>query len=130
MPLYRHGLSYTTFKYSALSVTSDSAAFEIENTGKVAGASVSQLYISPAPTNTISRPIKELKGFAKTFLQPGEIKEVKISIDRLATSFWDEVLDSWLSEAGTYGVHIGESSDRIRLSGELIIGKTTTWKGL
>ena len=91
---------------------------------------MAQLYISPAPTNTISRPIKELKGFTKVFLQPGESKEVRISIDRLATSFWDEILDSWLSEKGTYGVHIGESSVMIHLSGNLIIEETTTWNGL
>lgn len=91
---------------------------------------MAQLYISPASSNTIKRPNKELKGFAKVFLQPGEEKEVVISIDRIATSFWDEIVGSWVSEKGTYGVHIGESSQALLLTGELVIEKTTTWNGL
>lgn len=59
----------------------------MRNVGSVAGATVVQLYISPAPTNTLSRPVKELKGFSKILLAPSEEKQVSIALDRLATSF-------------------------------------------
>ncbi|RDW65085.1 hypothetical protein BP6252_10736 [Coleophoma cylindrospora] len=127
---FGHGLSYTTFFFSALKVSSEGAKFKVRNSGSVDGSAVAQLYISPAPTNTISRPIKELKGFSKVFLLAGEEKEVFIPLDRLATSFWDEVLGCWVSEEGIYGVYIGESSVEICLQGSLHVDKTTTWSGL
>ncbi|KAH8662620.1 glycosyl hydrolase family 3 N terminal domain-containing protein [Xylariales sp. PMI_506] len=127
---FGHGLSYTKFALSSLSIEQNSVAFVVENTGAVAGACVAQLYISPARTNTISRPVKELQGFAKVFLQPDESKKVIIELDQMATSFWDEIKKTWVSEKGIYGVHIGQSSEEIELNGELVVEETTAWRGL
>ncbi|KAL2825775.1 putative beta-glucosidase K [Aspergillus cavernicola] len=127
---FGHGLSFTTFNYSNLHVTRQSATFRIRNSGSTDGATVAQLYVSPSPSNSISRPVKELKGFIKVFLRRGEEKDVSIPIDRLATSFWDEVIGAWVSEQGTYGVLVGESSVNICLKGLLDVGETMTWSGL
>ncbi|VUC32424.1 unnamed protein product [Clonostachys rosea] len=126
----RHGLSYTSFLFSDLVVSSHEVSLLVRNTGPVEGATVVQLYISPAPTNSISRPLKELKGFKKVFLLPGEERSIQIPLGRLATSFWDETLGCWLSEQGDYGVHIGHSSADICLSGTLQVHETVTWSGL
>ncbi|KAF7530740.1 hypothetical protein PCG10_000250 [Penicillium crustosum] len=104
--------------------------FESERGHTVYGATVVQVYISPSPTNSISRPIKELKGFAKVFLDSCECQDVVIKLDRLSTSFWDETLGCWVSEKGIYGVHVGHSSADIVLSGSLEVEETTTWTGL
>ncbi|KAJ5882605.1 uncharacterized protein N7529_001277 [Penicillium soppii] len=118
---FGHGLSYTTFKVSpSVTVTPEIfnmdrpgvATVQIKNTGKVAGAQVLQLYIS-APESLTPRPIKELHGFEKVFLQPGEEKTVDIQLDRYATSFWDEIEDKWKSEQGTYEVLIATSSQEV-----------------
>ena len=102
----------------------------MKNTGDVSGATVVQMYISPAPTNSISRPVKELKGFAKVSLAPAEEKKVSIPFDCLSTSFWDEGLNCWASEKGEYGVHIGHSSSDICFTGTLKVEESTTWSGL
>ncbi len=127
----RHGLSYTTFAYSDLNVTRMSASLTIHNTGRTAGAEVIQVYIAAdASTSSIARPSKEVKGFAKVFLQPGEARLVEIPFDRFTTAFWDEELDSWVCERGEYGVLVGTSSKDIRLRGVLRLEETTTWRGL
>ncbi|KAF5643018.1 beta-glucosidase K [Fusarium tjaetaba] len=98
---FGYGLSYTTFTYGNLRVTASHVNFEITNSGSVAGAEVSQLYIAAdETTSSIQRPKKELKGFKKTYLQPGETKRVEIPLDRFTTSFWDEELHCWVSERG------------------------------
>ncbi|KAH8658528.1 glycoside hydrolase superfamily [Ilyonectria robusta] len=127
---FGHGLSYTTFSFSDLRVTATEARFRARNSGEVPGSTVAQLYISPANSNSISRPKKELKGFAKVYLLPGEVREVTIRLDRLATSFWDELLGCWLSEKGVYGVYVGQSSTQICATTELTVDQTTTWLGL
>lgn len=88
---------------------------------------MAQLYVSPAPTNTIARPVKELKGFTKIFLQPVEEKQIFIPLDKLATSFYDETAACWISEAGLYDVHIGISSVDICLTASLNVERTTKW---
>ncbi|KAJ5213627.1 Glycoside hydrolase family 3 [Penicillium cf. viridicatum] len=127
---FGHGLSYTEFEFSELSVSQKAVSLCVHNTGSVTGATVVQVYISPSPANTISRPMKELKGFAKVFLEPSESQDVVIGLDRLSTSFWDETLGCWLSEKGIYGVHVGQSSADIVLSGSFEVKETTTWIGL
>ncbi|KAJ5566911.1 Glycoside hydrolase superfamily [Penicillium sp. DV-2018c] len=120
---FGHGLSYTTFWVSP-SVTVAPNMFsmdcppivsvQIKNTGKLAGAQVLQLYVS-APESPTARPIKELHGFEKVFLQPGEEKTVNIQLDPYATSFWDEIEDMWKSEQGildTWGAKILEAVER------------------
>ncbi|KAI9376197.1 hypothetical protein BJX61DRAFT_531032 [Aspergillus egyptiacus] len=107
---FGHGLSYTTFTVSSeASISPDTftpgnsltATVRIKNTGKVAGAQVLQLYVA-APSSPTPRPQKELHGFEKAFLQPGEEKEVCIKMDQYATSFWDEIEEMWKSDAGVY----------------------------
>lgn len=105
------------------------ATVQIKNAGNMAGAQVLQLYVS-APDSTTSRPEKELHGFEKVFLQPGEEKTVDIALDRYATSFWDEIEGMWKSEAGMYDVLIGTSSQKIVARGKLQVDQTTYWHGL
>lgn len=128
---YRHGLSYTTFSFSDLTVSSTAASLKVTNTGTMAGAEVVQMYIASDPaTATIGRPVKELKGFTKVFLQPGEARHVKIPFDRFTTAFWDEEKRCWVCEAGVYRVLLGTSSQKILLQRELRLEETTTWTGL
>ncbi|KAL3474583.1 glycosyl hydrolase family 3 N terminal domain-containing protein [Aspergillus californicus] len=121
---FGHGLSYTTFAVSPESSVSPSkftpenppiATIRVKNTGKVAGAQVLQLYVA-APESPTARPQKELQGFEKVFLQPGEEKQVGIMLDKYATSLWDEIEEMWKSEAGVYQVLIGTSSEDIHHS--------------
>lgn len=101
------------------------------NTGRLTGAEVVQVYVAADPrTTSISRPKKELKGFAKIFLEPGQSGRVQIVLDRFATAFWDEVLNQWVNEKGIYRVMIGRSSMNIVLEGNFEIEETTTWNGL
>ena len=91
---------------------------------------VTQLYVSPAPTTTIKRPVKELQGFNKTYLQPGEERTVTVAIDQQhATSYWDEIKKAWVSDAGTYGLHVGQSSQQLELHGASRVRTATTQAG-
>lgn len=106
-------------------------SFEITNSGSVPGAEVSQLYIAAdEATSSIQRPKKELKGFKKTYLQPGETRRVEIPLDRFTTSFWDEELHCWSSERGVYRILVGSSSKEVLLEGNLHVEETTRWSGL
>lgn len=132
---FGHGLSYTSFQQRNLHLQVRDGhldvSLELENTGEVAGAEVVQVYTSQlAPS--VSRPIKELKGFLKIFLLPKQVEEVKIDIPmKYATSFWDESLDAWISEAGTYEVFVGNSSASLfPLRGTFHVPVTVSWNGL
>ena len=117
---FGHGLSYTTFNLSKAvadrkeMTLGDSIAFtvSVKNTGSVAGAEVVQLYVSDKKAS-VDRPQKELKAFRKVFLQPGESREVKLTIGRDALSFYDEATGSWKAEPGQFEALIGTASDRI-----------------
>lgn len=117
---FGHGLSYTTFSLSKAvadrkeMTLGDSIAFtvSVKNTGSVAGAEVVQLYVSDKKAS-VDRPLKELKAFRKVFLQPGESREVKLTIGRDALSFYDEATGSWKAEPGQFEALIGTASDRI-----------------
>lgn len=115
---FGHGLSYTTFEYSSLKLKkkgkSLTASFEIKNTGKTAGAEVSQLYIHDLISSE-DRPLKELKNFEKTFLQPGETKTITFSITNEDLSFFSGKQKKWVVEPGQFEVQIGSSSRDIRL---------------
>lgn len=86
--------------------------FDVTNTGKRAGAEVVQLYISDLKSS-LPRPIKELKGFQKVYLQPGETKTVNIVVERSALSFYDDRIHAWTAEPGEFLVQVGNSSDNI-----------------
>lgn len=117
---FGHGESYTSFKIgkakaSAASITTaDSLSFTVSvtNTGKVAGSETVQLYIHDCESS-LPRPYKELKGFKKVYLQPGETKEVTITIGNDALSFYDDKAASWTTEPGQFEALIGNASDNI-----------------
>lgn len=120
---FGHGLSYTTFKYGKLTASAktiteaDSITFTIPvtNTGSTAGAEIVQLYISD-PKCTVMRPTKELKGFKKIMLQPGETKQVSFTIGRDALSYFDDAAHCWVAEPGEFKAHAAAASDDIRSS--------------
>lgn len=132
---FGHGLSYTTFKYSNFNVVRSGDAnnptatveFEITNTGKRAGAEVVQLYVQDVKAS-VARPAKELKGFQKVMLQPGETKTVSVSLDRSAFAFFDEKRGAWVAEAGEFKVLVGASGRDIRLTGGFSLDQNITWK--
>lgn len=118
---FGHGLSYTTFKYgkavlSAKEMNADGSVtvtVPVTNAGTVAGKEVVQLYIGDDKCS-VARPVKELKGFQKIALQPGETKEVTFTIDADALKYFDEIAHAWVAEPGKFTVYIGSSSTDIR----------------
>jgi beta-glucosidase len=117
------GLSYTEFNYSDFSLNNDGAIFTITNTGKTAGAEIAQLYVS-LPDSAIFRAQKELKGFARVFLQSGESKTVNISFDDKTFRYFNTATNHFEIEGGAYQVCIGASSRDVRLSGILTVNGT------
>lgn len=118
---FGHGLSYTDFAFGKVSADKtqikdgDTVTFTVPvtNTGDKAGAEVVQLYVSD-PKCSVERPSKELKGFSKVFLQPGETKDVKITIGKDALSYFDAEKHEWVAEPGQFVAGIGPSSDNIK----------------
>ena len=86
---------------------------DVTNTGDVAGAEVVQFYVAD-PDASVDRPVKELKGFGKVFLEPGETKTVSAVLDRKALSFFDAEKHAWVAEPGRFDVLVGASSADIR----------------
>ena len=122
---FGYGLSYTTFAYSDLKIAPAAkksgsllaVSFKVKNTGAREGAEVAQVYVgdSHAP---VPRPLKELKGFAKVSLRPGESKEITVMLDRRALSYYDVAQHGWSAAPGDFGILVGSSSADIRLQGE------------
>jgi len=129
------GLSYTTFEFSNASATPISedgrfsVSFTIKNTGKDSGREVGQVYIAD-PESSLPRPGKELKGFVKVNLKPGEEKKATVDLTRDAISFYDERRKAWVAEAGTFEVYVGASSADIKLSTTTELKQGFTWTGL
>ena len=113
---FGYGLSYTTFGYSNLSVENGIVTVTVTNTGDRPGAEVVQLYIA-APQNGIHRSIRELKGFQKVFLQPGESKTMSIELNDRSFAIWQ---DGWKVPGGTYTVQIADLSAEIEVVGETV----------
>jgi len=111
---FGHGLTYTTFGYGGLEVSRDgrTASVTVTNTGDRAGREVVQLYVS-APTGGISVPRRELKGFEKVSLEPGESIRVQFELESRAYSHWDVVTKAWVVAGGRYLVEIGRSAHDI-----------------
>ena len=114
---FGHGLGYTTFDYSDLRVArrGASASVTVTNTGSRAGKEVVQLYVS-APTGGISVARRELRGFEKVALEPGESTRVEITLDARAYSHWDVVSSGWVVAGGRYTIEVGRSAHDIVLS--------------
>ncbi|KAK1687674.1 glycoside hydrolase superfamily [Colletotrichum godetiae] len=158
---FGHGLSYTTFNVSDLEVSDTSVQtndhangnntitiqeadnllvrVKVANTGSRAGSEVVQVYVTPAARtpltsttrDTITRPKKEMKGFAKVTLESGASATAEISLDVLrATSYWSEMEDCWRSDAGSYGILVGTSSRGVFLEKTVKVEKSRTWRGL
>ena len=116
---FGYGLSYTTFQYGqpTAQVSGDEVSVEVtvRNTGSVAGKEVAQVYVSAPKNKQMDKPVKELKGFAKTrLLQPGESETMRISIPRSELASWNETTHQWQVDSGTYTLQVGASSADIR----------------
>ncbi len=116
---FGHGLSYTSFKYSDLKIKTSgknvAATFTIKNTGKLAGAEVAQLYVGQ-PKALLPRPEKELKGFEKVFLKPGEQKTITITLNEDAFRYFNDATNEWVKDGGMYTILVGGSSRDIVLN--------------
>ena len=123
---FGHGLSYTTFEYKDLNVKVDSdkavVSFTLKNTGGREGAEIAQVYVGDVECS-VPRSVKELKGFSRVNLKPGEGKEVVIALDRSAFSFWHPVKKEWTLEPGEFKIFIGASVGDIRLEKTVNVGE-------
>jgi len=127
---FGYGLSYTTFALSDLDVALSGAVEQgdlaaqvsatVTNTGTVAGAEVVQVYVRDLEAS-VARPVRELKGFAKVSLEPGESRQVTVTLDQRAFSFWSELLERWVVEAGEFAVEVGHHSRDLPLTGTVAI---------
>ena len=122
---FGHGLSYTKFELSGLEVSPSKVAMNkpvqvklrVRNTGSTAGAEVVQLYLHDVKAS-VDRPVKELKGFQRVYLKPGETQTVSFTLDASAMSFFSPTQKAWVAEPGAFEVLAGTSSRDIRLRGK------------
>jgi beta-glucosidase len=122
------GLSYTTFSFSNLNVTPSVASpsgpitvsFGVRNTGRRAGAEVAQVYVGD-PSAGVPRPVKELKGFERVFLNPGETKRVSVTLNRRSLAYWDEKTSSWKVDPGRFVIYAGDSSENVPLEASFTV---------
>ncbi len=125
---FGYGLSYTTFTYSDLKISPAAkgsgkvaeVTFSVKNTGSREGAEVAEVYVGDSHAS-VPRPQKELKGFAKISLRPGEAKLVKVVLERRAFSFYDVKQHDWNAEPGEYSILVGSSSEDIKLQGKYLL---------
>jgi beta-glucosidase len=121
---FGYGLSYTSFGYANLEVHPDASAqagtytvgFDVTNTGKRAGADVAQVYVSE-DNPSVPRPLKELKGFARVDLKPGETKHVTVPLNARSFAWYDVAAKAWHADAGTFMIHVSRSSADPQLHG-------------
>ena len=120
---FGYGLSYTKFRYYNLKVNEQGVTFGIENTGDVAGAEVAQLYIGKK-SDTVFRPVRELKGFKRVVLAPGEETEVTIPFDDKTFRFFDTRTNTWEIESGEYQIMIGTDAETMQLQAPMQVNGT------
>ena len=125
---FGYGLSYTTFAYSAMHVDKSGVTFTIENTGNVTGAEIAQLYVGKQ-SETVFRPVRELKGFTRVELAPGEKKEVRIAFDDKTFRFFDTRTNTWETESGMYEIMIGINAEKMVLKDSLDVQGTVAEGG-
>jgi beta-glucosidase len=124
---FGYGLSYTTFKFANLTVTPEGAsrgtfnvAFDVTNTGDRAGATVAQVYVAD-PQGSVPEPPKQLKGFSRVTLKPGETQHVTLLLEPRAFAYYDTAAKKWAIMPGDYGVLVGDSSADIALKGSVSV---------
>jgi beta-glucosidase len=120
---FGHGLGYTTWSYGAASVQGDTAGgatvrVDVSNTGTRSGSTVVQCYVEP-PTDGPRRPLRELKGFAKVFLHPGETMTAEIWLPERAFAIWDVAAHDWRVPPGDYRIWVGASSRDLTAAGTI-----------
>ena len=129
---FGHGLSYTTFALSNLKLSSGAindtdpltASVTVKNTGKVAGKETVQLYVTPPENQKSIRPVRELKGFQKVSLQPGEEKTISFSLDKRSFAYYETRIPGWYTGDGEYEIFVGTSSRDLPLHGKVKISST------
>jgi beta-glucosidase len=127
---FGYGLSYTSFALRNLTLQPGGSAnaratvaFDVTNTGSRAGTAVPQLYVSlPAPRPDVVQPPRQLKGYAKVALAPGETRRITLPLNDRAFSYWDEAAGDWAMAHGCYGVAVGQSSRDLPLTGTFSMG--------
>lgn len=111
---FGHGLSYAEFTYEDIQAGQNDVSFTLTNVGQVAGEEIAQVYIAP-PKGKIFRPVRELKGFVKVALQPGESRRVTVALDDRAFAHYNTMMGGWQVEGGEYTIEVGASVCDIRL---------------
>lgn len=133
---FGYGLSYTTFKYANLKADEHGVSFDVTNTGSRPGDAVAEIYIAPPNggqlgtmgQSSIPRPPKELKGFSRVKLQPGETKTVSVPLNTRSFAYYDVSGKQWRADKGTYEVLVGSSSEQIELNGKIDLAQHLTEK--
>ena len=128
---FGYGLSYTTFEYSGLKLSADrirdtetlTVSVTVKNTGKRAGKAVVQLYVGDSESTPI-RPVRELKGFSKVALAPGESREVSFVLDKRSFAYWNQAIHDWHVETGVFTIEVGSSSRDLPLRGTVEVEST------
>ena len=122
---FGYGMSYTTFAYSDMAADEQGGSLTVTNTGSVAGTEIVQLYIAKK-NSELFRPAKELKGFARVTLAPGEKQRITIMLDDKAFRFWNVKANRWEIEGGEYELLVGASVEDIRLCEKISVHGTAT----
>ena len=122
---FGYGMSYTTFAYSDMAADEQGVSFTVTNTGSVAGTEIVQLYVAKK-NSELFRPAKELKGFARVTLAPGEKQRITIMLDDKAFRFWNVKANRWEIEGGEYELLVGASVEDIRLCEKISVHGTAT----
>lgn len=122
---FGYGMSYTTFAYSDMTADEQGISLTVTNTGSVAGTEIVQLYVAKK-NSELFRPAKELKGFARVTLAPGEKQRITITLDDKAFRFWNVKANRWEIEGGEYELLVGASVEDIRLCEKISVHGTAT----
>ena len=122
---FGYGMSYTTFAYSDMAADEQGVSLTVTNTGSVAGTEIVQLYVAKK-NSELFRPAKELKGFARVTLAPGEKQRITITLDDKAFRFWNVKTNRWEIEGGEYELLVGASVEDIRLCEKISVHGTAT----
>ncbi|CDZ97665.1 glycoside hydrolase family 3 protein [Phaffia rhodozyma] len=133
---FGHGLTYSAAEYSSLSLPSKigsdgtfDVSFTVRNAGNVAMREIAQVYVSDRKSS-LPRPEKELKGFTKISLKPGQSIEVTLTLEREALGYWDDQKHHWAAEQGEFEIRVGGNSTKPTLKGTTELERTIVWTGL